>query len=238
MKVNVCDAMQDPFMISKLMLFSFVCGLVEPYLKVFQSDCLMVPFIDSEVKSVIKSLLLLIVKPIIEKSKTATDLNNINLSSEENLLPIKDVEVAFGVKNELKELIKKDNVNVKNVRKFCEESGSVICGIVIKLFERSPILCKMVRFTTVFDPAVFLTLDKPPLQKRLKGLLVSLMDHKILSSSQCDSVVVEFNNFYDNNFIMLRSVFEDFNEATDRTDWIISGFRKLRYPILRHRLLW
>ena len=72
--------------------------------------------------------------------------------------------MAFGVKNELKELIKKDNVNVKNVRKFCEESRSDIYGIVIKLFERDPILCKMVRFTTVFDPAVFLTLDKPPLQ--------------------------------------------------------------------------
>ena len=74
------------------------------------------------------------------------------------------------------------------------------------------------RFTTVFGPAVFLTLDKPPLQKRLKGLLLSLVGYKILSSSQCDSVVVEFNNFYDNNYIMLRSVFEDFNEATDRLD--------------------
>ena len=76
----------------------------------------------------------------------------------------------------------------------------------------------MVQFTTVFNPAIFLTLDKPPLQKWLKGLLVSLMDHKILSSSQCDSVVVKFNNFYDNNFILLRSVFEDFNEATDCLD--------------------
>ena len=104
----------------------------------------MVLFIYSEVKSVIKSLLSLILKPSInEKSKTATDLKNMNLSSEENLLPIKDVEMAFGVKNELKELIKKDNVNVKNVRKFCEESGSVICGIVIKLFEGSPILYLM-----------------------------------------------------------------------------------------------
>ena len=43
------------------------------------------------------------------------------------------------------------------------------------------------------------------------------MDQKILSS-QCDNVALEFNNFYDNNFIMLRSVFEDFNEATDRLD--------------------
>ena len=95
-------------MISKVTFFSFVCGLVKPYLKVFQSDGLMVLFIYSEVKSVIKSLLSLIVKPINEKSKTATDLKNTNLSSEENLLPIKDVEMAFGVKNELKELIKKE----------------------------------------------------------------------------------------------------------------------------------
>ena len=56
----------------------------------------------------IKSLLSLIVKPsIIEKSKTATDMKNINLPSEENLPPIKDVEMGFGVKNKLKDLIKR-----------------------------------------------------------------------------------------------------------------------------------
>ena len=126
--------------------------------------------------------------------------------------------MGFGVKNELKELIQKDNVSAKDVRKFCEESRSVICGIIIKLIERSPVLCKMVRFITIFDPAVFLTLDKPPLQKLLKGLLVLLMGHKILSFSQRNSVVMEFSNFYGNNFIMLRSVLEDFIEATDRLD--------------------
>ena len=87
-------------MISKLTIFSFVCGLVKPYLKVFQSDHPMLPFIYSEVKSVI----------IVEKSKTATDLKNISISSEKNLLPIKDVEMGFGAKNKLKELIKKDYV--------------------------------------------------------------------------------------------------------------------------------
>ena len=103
----------------------------------------MVSFIYSGVKSVIKSLLTLIAKPsIIENSKNANNLKNNNLSSEENLLPIKDVEIRFGVKKEIKELIKKDNVSAKDIRKFFEESrSSVICGIVIKLFERSPILC-------------------------------------------------------------------------------------------------
>ena len=81
------------------MFFSFVCGLVELYLNVFQGDRPMVPLIYSEVKSVIKSLLSLIVKPIIEKFSTATGLKNINLSSEENLLQLKkDVEMGFGMK--------------------------------------------------------------------------------------------------------------------------------------------
>ena len=106
-------------------------------------------------------------------------MKKINLSSEENLLPIKDVEIGVGVKKDLTELIKKDNISAKDIRKFCEENRPVICGIIIKLFEQSPILCKVVRLTTIFDPAVFLILDKTPLQKRLKGLLVSLMDHKI-----------------------------------------------------------
>ena len=95
----------------------------------------------------------------------------------------------------------------------------------------------MVRFTTVFDLAEVFTLDKPLLQEWLKILLVSLMGHKILSSFQCDSVVVEFNSFYDNNLIMLRSVFEDFNEATARLDnfWFekakISHFKTLAFVV-------
>ena len=67
-------------------------------------------------------------------------------------------------------------------RKFCKESRPVICGIIIELFERNPILCKMVRLTTIFDPALFLTLDKTPLQKRLKGLFVSFMDYNVFFS--------------------------------------------------------
>ena len=48
---------------------------------------------------------------------------------------------------------------------------------------------------------------------------------------------MEFNNFYDNSFIMLRSVFEDFNEATNGLDnfWFekakISHFKTLAFAV-------
>ena len=82
----------------------------------------MVPFIYSEVKSVILSL---IVKPITEKPKTATDLKNINLSSEENLLSIKDVEMGFGVKNKLKELIKKIMLVLRMLENFVRKADQL-----------------------------------------------------------------------------------------------------------------
>lgn len=50
-------------------------------------------------------------------------------------------------------------------------------------------------------------------KKELKELIKK--DYRS-ASCQCYRVVVEFNNFDDNNFTMLGSVFEDFNdEATD-----------------------
>ena len=91
-------------------------------MEVFRSDHPMVPFIYSEVKSVILSL---IVKPITEKSKTATDLKNINLSSEENLLSIKDVEMGFGVKNKLKELIKKIMLVLRMLENFVRKADQL-----------------------------------------------------------------------------------------------------------------
>ena len=95
-------------------------------LKVVQNDHQMVPFIYSEVKSVKKSLLSFIVKPsIIEEFKTATDLKNINLSSEENLLSIKDVEMGFGVKNKLKELIKKIMLVLRMLENFVRKADQL-----------------------------------------------------------------------------------------------------------------
>ena len=132
-------------------------------------------------------------------------------------------------------MIKKD-VSTKDIRKFCEESGSVICGVVIKLLKRSPVLRKKAGFSTVFNPGVFVTLDKLLLQKQLKGLLVSLMDHKILTSSQCDNVVAEFNNFYDKTLLCLGLFLKILMKKL--FVWIISGWKKVRYPTLRHSFLW
>ena len=92
----------------------------------------------------------------------------------------------------------------------------------------------MLLFTTVFDPAVFLTLDKPPLQKRLKGLLVSLMDYKTLSSSHVTVWWYSLTIFMTIILLCLGLFLKALMKQL--IVWIIFGLRKLRYLILRH--LW
>ena len=142
------------------MLFSFVHGLVQPNFKVFQNDCPVVLFIYWQVKTLVKLLLSLIVKPFItEKSKTATDLKNIDLSSDESLRPIKKMlKWDFWVKKESKKLIRKIMLVLKTLESFARKVAQLIvhrswiCSIVSKLIEWSPVLfkwCDLVLFLTL-----------------------------------------------------------------------------------------
>ena len=91
----------------------------------------------------VKSLLSLIVKPFItKKSKTLTDLKNIDLSSDESLRPIKKMlKWGFWVKKELKKLIRKIMLVLKTLESFASKVDQLIvhrawiCNIVSKLFE-------------------------------------------------------------------------------------------------------
>ena len=112
----------------------------------------------------------LVIKPgVVDKCKTSHDLKGVDMTKEENLLPNKDMELGFGVREVLKKLIREDTVTKKDVRKFWEEAKSVIVSIIYKPFERCPILSDIVRFSSVLDPAVFLTLSKSTLQNRMKN---------------------------------------------------------------------
>ena len=52
---------------------------MEPYLKKFQTDQPMVPFIYTELKSMMKSLISLVIKPgVVDKCKTSHDLKDID----------------------------------------------------------------------------------------------------------------------------------------------------------------
>ena len=95
---KISDAVIDLFTEAKITFFSFMCFIVEPYLKKYQCEKPMVPFMYVDLKSIATNLLQLIVKAeVLEKCKTAKQLAKINLDENRNLLPINKVELGFGV---------------------------------------------------------------------------------------------------------------------------------------------
>ena len=58
---NTRKGIEEPLTVAKLHFFSFVAGLLQPFLKVFQGNGPMVPFLCNNIRSIYISLLELIV---------------------------------------------------------------------------------------------------------------------------------------------------------------------------------
>ena len=82
----VKDSVGDPFFITKFQFFSFVSNIVEPFLKKYQTDQPMIPFLYCYLKDfVIKLLNIIVEHKIIEKCKNGKQLIEIDLAKDANL---------------------------------------------------------------------------------------------------------------------------------------------------------
>ena len=126
-----------------------------------------------------------------------------NLVLEENLLLQKRKEKTLA------------SQEVANFKTEVQRFGT---SVVKKLFEISPIKCGFVKFCLIFDPAVILSCETKVLQKRFKSLLSQYMISRIFSPNHCDSVMLEFTSFIDNELKKYRAKVEEFDKNHDRLD--------------------
>ena len=100
----------DSFTSIKLTFFSYLTGITEPYLKKYQSDKPMVPYVYADLKALVKSLLQIIVKhEEIEKCKTSPQLKDLGLTNG-SAFHLKNMQMGFGVEENLRKLKSKDAV--------------------------------------------------------------------------------------------------------------------------------
>ena len=70
--MNIKNAVSADLIIAKLHYYSFIAGLLQPFLKLYQTDEPMLPFLFDDLKGLVKTLVANIINPIVlEKSKTA-----------------------------------------------------------------------------------------------------------------------------------------------------------------------
>ena len=221
-------ALVDPLLIVKHNFFSYVAGMVEPFLKKFQTDKPMIPFLFFELKAIVTSLLEVIVRSsVIESCKSTKKLISIDLSDQDNLLPLNKMNVGFAVSGAIKKLVQSDKVSCDGVKKFRQGAQLFIKGILQKLFERCPLGSTILRCSSIFDLSHLSTIPKEKLQERWKLLLSGLMELNIMEPQKCDWATSDFKAFLADELPLHEVELQQFSSKEDRLDEFF--FKKLNF---------
>ncbi|XP_066934412.1 uncharacterized protein [Clytia hemisphaerica] len=110
---NVKTAVNDPLTVVKLKFFAYVAGILEPFLKMYQTDKPMIPFLYFDLKSIVLTLMKLFIKPnCLSGAKTGMQLCGIDLENHGQA----SVERGFSLRNaSLKDNISELSIDSKHV---------------------------------------------------------------------------------------------------------------------------
>ena len=89
------NAVSDGLTIAELHYYSYIAGLLQLFLQLYQPDYPMLPFLFDDLKGLVKTLLTNINPTVPEKSKTAKELLDIKLDDQINVMKPKDVHIGF-----------------------------------------------------------------------------------------------------------------------------------------------
>ena len=99
----------------------------------------MIPFMYTDLKSLIQSLLELVIKQdVLSHCKTGIQMKQLDLCNKDNLLNLKDINLGFAVPNIIVKL-RSDDVTLAEVKEFKVGTEKFIIGMITKLFERGPL---------------------------------------------------------------------------------------------------
>jgi hypothetical protein len=217
--ISVQDAVHNPLTIAQFQFFSYIAGLLEPFLKSYQTDRPMLPFMYYDLKALVVSLLRLFIKSnIISNCKSGSEMMKINLSAEANVINVKDVTVGFAAETTLTDLKRKDKVNGKQVIAFKKDCQKFLIALVSKLFERIQFGSVIVRFSSIFDPTCMVVNSIEKNEKSLKNILNHFISLKVITPVYCDNVLSQFNKFLTIDMKLNKNIFTKFDRSLQRLD--------------------
>lgn len=148
----VVKALQDKLIRAKIAFFEFMCDEVEGFLREFQTDSQMTPFLHGSISGIVRSSMTKIVKEEVIKGN---DLRNIDVLKKDkhntytNLKFAKDIDVGYGTRAALR---KCTGNNDKDVLIFKQDCRTALQFFVSKLMEKSPLKYPLTKALTWLDP--------------------------------------------------------------------------------------
>ncbi|KAJ8666301.1 hypothetical protein QAD02_007963 [Eretmocerus hayati] len=176
---------------------------MEPFLRKYQTDFPMLPFLQNDLYSLLRGLMTrVVVSSRMSKVSTVANLLKVDLSLFDNLRPIGTVDIGLAAE---RELVTQKSVKKLDIDKFREQCQKFIISICQKLVDKTSMNQKLFRGATCLSPFI-MTRESASLRAKtavnylidqnrmniLDGEMV-LKEYSALVS--CDSVKKELRNF-------------------------------------------
>ena len=106
--------MNDPLTTAKLQFFSFAAGILQPFLKSYQTDQYMIPFMYNDIFTLLQKVLQSVVKPDLSANcKNFSDLLKLDLDSKDE-----DMSIGFATLSAITKLRKTDQISKNQISFF------------------------------------------------------------------------------------------------------------------------
>ncbi|KAK9978890.1 hypothetical protein ABG768_020628 [Culter alburnus] len=161
-------AQKDPLILAKLHFFATIARTFDPFLKRYQTDEPVMPFLAKDLAELIKREVL--------QDITKLQLTKLDLSEKKNLLLPQKIDIGLGADKALKDT-KISDLRVLEFRRDCMQG---LTNIVRKVQEKSPLKYATVRQMACLDPSNMFR-DPDRCKEQMKCLVQTFLQAKQLA---------------------------------------------------------
>ena len=205
----VKKAVQDPTTKAKLHAFIHVAKIMTPFLKKFQSDSPLVPFMDEELGKILRVLMENFMKQnsLPGSLRYASDLAEVDFKDEAKHVQKLKVNGGFACG----ECLRDCELSEVKLIEFKHDLSECYVAIVDKLVNRSTSPCKiqLISILSCLNPRFIMCHPNKTVHK-FELLLSALIKSKHIERMQCDDILSQYKNFVHICRLEHRETFEKF----------------------------
>lgn len=181
----VANAVRDELLPAKLAFFEALALDVEPFMREFQSDSPLAPFLYTALSTLVRHTMTRVLKE--EVLGDEAGIHDVDIKNKENLRTAKQIELGYSTTRALS----KCRVSEKNVLIFRQECRTCLQLFVQKILDRSPLKYPLTRALLCLNPAVIASASGG--KTHLKCALEIMVDANLIEGSKADRVDREYS---------------------------------------------
>ena len=196
----------------------FIAAAMRPYLQTFQSDGPLLPFITSELETLLWTLMGKFMKrAVLEGANSAYKIAKLNVLDSATHIAPSEVDIGFAAKTTLEKVYREKKISQLQVLEFRKECESMLATTVAKIQERSPLKYNFARKLASLDPRVMVSNPDQAI-KMFQEMLQRLIETILKTSEEADTVLAEYRKLVSDAKRYHLDKFSSFKITSDRLD--------------------